>query len=231
MTEIASSTLGSLRRHQAFVIFLYGAALLLVLRVLALPDAQKDVIALLSAGAILATFGSALATLGSIWERDLLDRIRLNIDILFKDLLRQDNPWRRWPFLPRAGSRRTLDGSTQLGTLANPEVKLDVGTHVVAVHVPTVLEDFFDLPLRKNFQTLKKFRIAAATAYGTRRESKTSPREDGQVGNQHLLYECLHDIWQSIFVFRMARYATHLGAGITLTSTILTALHVTLRAA
>ena len=234
MTKEAISSLSSLRRHRVGVVVLYAIALLLTHLVLKLPDAQKDVVALLSAGAILATFGSALATLGSIWERDLLERVRLNVDILFKDLLAQPIPWRRWPFLPRAGSRSGLDGSVLSGTLVNPDVQLDVGTHLIDIQLPTVLEDFFDLPLRKNFLTLRKFRAAATTTYQTNREAEPPQSGDGarrQVGDQHLLYECLYDIWQSIFVFRLARYATHLGAGITLTSTLLTGLHLALRVA
>jgi hypothetical protein len=222
------------RLHLFFVFALYAAAAMVCLWVLRLPDALKDAVTFISTGAVVATFGSALAGLGSIWERDLLERVRLNVDILFTDLLKQKNQWRRWPFLTRAGARRMLDGSTQHWKLQNPEIPLDVGTHTVAVQIPTVLEDFFDLPLLQNFLTLKRFRVAAATAYSTRRtkeaeeQAKQKDEDESGVRNDYMLYECLHDIWSSVLVFRVARYLAHLGAALALAATVLTITHVIL---
>ena len=209
--------------------------------ILTLPGAAKDSVSLLSTGAILATFGSAIATLGSIWERDLLERVRLNIDILFKDLLAQSNPWRRWPFLPRFGERRNLDGTLLRGTLENPRIPLDVGTHFVHIEIPTVLEDFFDLSVRSNFTALNRFRAAAATAYSSKRserepsqtepgsdqaaesESESTAKPDGRsTGDQLMQYECLYDTWRSILSFRLARYTTHFGAAVTLSGAVAT---------
>ncbi len=110
--ESAQSSFGRfdpLLIHRLGVLSLYGGASVVAIAVIGLPEAQKDLISLLSVGAIFATFGSAISTLGSVWERDLLERIRLNVDILYKDILRQEIPWRRWPFLPRIGKRRLLD--------------------------------------------------------------------------------------------------------------------------
>lgn len=232
---------GPLLRHRVIVLALYALASALTVRALTLPGATKDSVSLLSTGAILATFGSAIATLGSIFERDPLERVRLNVDILFKDLLGQENPWRRWPFLPRLRERQNLDGTLLLGTLGNPRVPLDVGAHLVHIEVPTALEDFFDLSVCSNFAALSGFRAAAAAAYSTKRsqgepsqpepesdpstESKSKPAKNSDVrstGDQLMQYECLYDTWRSILTFRLSRYTTHFGAAVTLSGSVAT---------
>ena len=77
-----SGQFDSLVLHRSMVILIYVIATVAAINVLSLPEARKDLIVLLSTGAIFATFGSAVATLGAVWERDLLERVRLNIDIL-----------------------------------------------------------------------------------------------------------------------------------------------------
>lgn len=223
------ATLNAQRAHHLFVAALYLLAIGTSISVLNLPEARKDAVTLISSGAVVATFGSALAGLGAIWERDLLERVRLNVDILYKDILKQNEQWRRWPFLPRAGFRRMLDGSSQSWKLQNPEIPLNVGTHVVKVQVPTVLEDFFDLPLLQNFATLKKFRTAAATTYSTRRmaeKDEEGPATGSNEGKELMLYECLHDTWQCIVIFRVARYIEHLGAALAISAAVLTIANV-----
>jgi hypothetical protein len=228
MTDLENQD-SSLFRHQMSVGTIYAISILLAGAVLRLPEAQKDLVALLSAGAIFATFGSAISTIVGVWERDLLERVRLNIDIFYKDILKQDNPWRRWPFLPRGGRRRLLDGSTHFGTLKNPEVPLNVGTHVIRVSLPTVLEDFFDLPLRRNVQELSRFRTAAATFFGSQEKGKVDDKTGMERGDAYMAFECLHDIWRSVLHFRLARYVTHLGVGLTLSGTALTVLLIAAR--
>lgn len=220
------SWLQPIHRHRIAVILLYAATAFTAIAVLALPDTRINTVTVLSTGAILATFGSAIATLGSIWERDLLERIRLNIDILYKDIIRQEQPWRRWPFLPRAAKRKLLDGSMHVATLTNPDIPLDVGTHVIRISLPTVLEDFFDLSVRANFVKLDRFRSAAGTTFSNRGDEEANAATGMSRGDQLMAYECLHDIWRSILVFRLARYFTHLGAGFTISAALVTALHI-----
>jgi hypothetical protein len=225
-----SRLLDPLVLHRGAVVLLYVIGAVTAIKVLSLPEAQKDLVVLLSTGAIFATFGSAVATLGAVWERDLLERVRLNIDILYKDILHQESPWRRWPFLARSGERRLLDGSIHAGTLRNPEVPLDVGTHVLKISLPTALEDFFDLPLLMNFAQLSRFRVSASTVFTRVQTTEVNPETGMNRSDAYMAYECLYDIWRSILSFRLARYATHLGAGLTIAGTAVTALHVATRA-
>lgn len=214
--------LSPLTAHRCLIALLYAIAIVAAYLILKLPEARKDLIALLSAGAIFATFGSAIATLGSLWERDLLERVRLNVDILYKDLLHQTNPWRRWPFLPRSGDRKLLDDLALRGTLQNPRIPLGVGTHVIEIDLPTVLEDFFDLPLVRNVYRLHRFRSAAGTVFANGRGVAINPKTNMKRQDEFMAYECLHDIWRSILIFRIARYSIHFGSGLALAGTALT---------
>lgn len=206
-----------LRLHRFVVLLLYVAASFIAYTILSIPAAQTGPIALLSSGAILATFGSAIATIGSLWTADHSERIALNVDILFKEIFKQE-AWRRWPFLLREGTKKLFGGATSEVKLDNPTIPLHVGSHDVKVTVPTVQEDYFDLPVLSNLIPLLRFRTAAHTT------SMRAPKEEAfecnklTPMNQYMAYECLTDIWGSVFVFRAARYVVHFGAALTVGS-------------
>lgn len=208
-----------LTRHYQIVAALYACAVFISYKILSLPEAQKDLVTLLSSGAILATFGSALGAIGLIWQNDLLERVRLNVDILLKDIYKQDNPWRRWPFLPRSGKRKLLDGSSHHLELSNPEVSLDVGTHVIKIDLPTVLEDFFDLPLFKNCWPLFRFRNSAHTVFGRKPKNEINPDTKLKPSDEYMAYECMLDVWKAVLKFRASRYIVHFGSGLTIAGT------------
>jgi hypothetical protein len=96
-----------------------------------------DIVGVLSEGAIIATLGAALLAIAELLERDKLERVKENIDIFFKEILKQ-SPWRRWPFLKRKYSKRNLTKDLIVTDLKNPLFPLDVGTHRIEIHVPTV---------------------------------------------------------------------------------------------
>jgi len=209
-----------LRLHYLTVVLLYASASLISVRILALPEAQTNLVSLLSSGAILATFGSAIGSIGLIWQSDLLERIRLNIDIFFKDIVKQEKPWRRWPFLSRSGERKLLNGHSHRMTLSNPKILLDVGSHIIEIDLPTVLEDFYDLPLIRNFYQLCRFRNSAHTVFSRRPKDEKNPETGLDRGDEYMAYECIFDIWHAIFKFRFARYIIHFGSGLTISGAI-----------
>lgn len=218
-----------LRIHLLIVALLYVTAICLSYKVLSLSEAQKDLVTLISTGAILATFGSALGAIGQTWQADLVERIKYNVDILFRDILGQAVPWRRWSFLPRLKKRRLLDGNHHEVTLKNPDIGLDVGTHILKIDVPTVLEDFFDLALLKNFWNLWRFRNSAHTIVGRKKEGEVSAASGLDSSDEYMAYEALFDTWKSILKFRISRYIIHFGSGLTIAGAILTAIYVLVR--
>ena len=206
--------------HYFIVFALYAAALFVAVKLLTLPAAHKDFITSLSSAAILATLGSAVATVGSLWSGDRTARIALDVDILFKDIFKQE-AWRRWPFLLRSGSRKLLDGAIHEVTLSNPVIPLNVGSHNIKITLPTVQEDFFDLPLFSNLAPLVRYRNAAHTTISNAPRDSIFPESQMTPGDQYMAYECLTDIWISVFVFRVSRYVVHFGAALTVCSAVL----------
>jgi hypothetical protein len=174
---------------------------------------------ILSTGAIVATFGSAITAIGSIFESDLSKRIFLNIDILNKDIFKQDKLWRRWPFLKRKEKTILLNKTIIETSLENPKIPINVGTHIIEIELPTVSEDFFDLGVLKNCYYLIRYRSAAKTFefFGKNKEQKDN-KLDGIDGI--MAYRCLSDIWKSIFIFRITRYLLILGVGFVFSSII-----------
>ena len=204
----------ALRNHRKLVFAVYFFAFLPPWLALSETEARESLITILASGAILATFGSALCTLCSMWERDLLDRVKTNIDIFYVDIAKVEEKWRRWPFLPRSARRRQIDETFHNSTLQNPQIPIDVGSHVVTVELPTVLDDFFDLSIKSNYGKLRKNRSAASVAWTRREKEEVSPETGMTPFNEHMAFECMYDIWSSIFRFRVARYVTHFGSGL-----------------
>ena len=118
--------------HYLMVFALYATAIFIAVKLLTLPAAHKDFITSLSSAAILATLGSAVATVGSLWAGDRSARIALDVDILFEEIFKRE-AWRRWPFLLRSGSRKLLDRNTIEFNLSNPVIPLNVGSHHIKI--------------------------------------------------------------------------------------------------
>lgn len=215
------STHYHLRVHYIVITLLYVAGAFIAYKILSRPESQSTLVTLLSSGAILATFGSAIGAIGLIWQTDLHERVRLNVDILYRDILKQESPWRRWPFLPRSAKRRLLNGDQHVWTLNNPEMPLDVGTHIIRIHLPTVMEDYFDLPLFANFWPLFRFRSSALTVFGRKKKDEKNDETGLSPSDEHMAYECMFDIWSAILKFRVSRYIIHLGSGFTIFGTLL----------
>lgn len=218
-----------LRLHFEVVIMLYAVGLWVSFYVLTLSEAQKDIVTLLSTGAILATFGSAIGAVALIWQGELLERIHLNIDILYLDILKHEAPWRRWPFLARSGRANLLDGKSLQMTLSNPEITLDVGSHLIKIDVPSFIGDHFDLQLIKNYWILKKYRYSAQTLLGRRDQSVINSDTGLNPVDEYMAYECMFDIWKSILKFRVSRYILHFASGLTICAAIVATLYVLAR--
>jgi len=209
-----------LRLHYLVLLLIYIFAICLSYGLLSIPAANINFVASLSSAAILATFGSAIATVGSLWTGDRSNRIILNVDILFRDIFKQE-AWRRWPFLLRGGQKRLFGGMATAVQLHNPKFPLHVGSHEIEVFIPTVQEDFFDLPLFKNLIPLLRFRTAAHTTIVNADKDMVFPSNQMKPMDQYMAYECITDIWVSVFIFRSARYVVHFGAALTISSVII----------
>lgn len=213
--------------HRVVTVLLYAIAFGISHYVLTLSYEEKNSTLLLvvSTGAILATFGSALSSIGGVWERDLHDRVLTNIDILYVDILKQKK-WRRWPFLARTSTTKNLDGKKIEQNLENAKLPLNVGTHHIEVDLPTVLEDFFDLPVIKNTYKIIRFRIAASTTLLKGKDVRVDTATGLDASDEFMAYQCIYSAWVSVFKFRCFRYLVHFGSALTISGTVSTILYV-----
>jgi hypothetical protein len=186
----------------------------------AFTGTQLDYVGILSQGAILATFGSALITVSDIFERDRLERVKLNNKILYDDI-KHIKQWTRWPFLPRKASEKLLDDNSINIDLQNPKEEFDVGTHKIKVILPTVLEDFFDLPIFKDFRTMRQYESAFKTKYNRDIKEKGS---NITIHNSYFKYMCVYDILRSACIFRLARILKHFSIALIIGSVLITAI-------
>lgn len=210
---------GHLRLHYFCLFAIYCFAVFLSYKLLSIPASRTSFVTALSSAAILATFGSAISTVGSLWTSDRSTRVALNVEILYKDIF-QTEAWRRWPFLLRGGERKLFGGHTQAVQLQNPRFPLHVGSHSIEIHIPTVQEDFFDLPVFKNLVPLIRFRTAAHTTIANSDRETPFPNHL-KPSDHYMAYECLTDIWTSVLIFRIGRYVVHFGAALTIASAII----------
>lgn len=213
--------------HRIITLLIYAVAFSISYYVLKLSYQEKNstLLLIISTGAILATFGSALSAISGVWERDLLDKVLANIDILFVDILKQEK-WRRWPFLPRSSNTKQLDGTKLIQNLKNPELPLNVGTHHIKIDIPTVLEDFFDLPVIKNTYKIFRFRIAASTTLLKGKDVQVTTATGLDGSDEYMAYECIYSVWLSVFKFRALRYLIHFGSSLTIFGTLITLYYV-----
>lgn len=169
--------------------------------------------------AILASFGAALVSIAIFLLTEAVADVKENVDILFKDILKQDQPWRRWSFLERNESRSLLNGDVLQHELKNPSLPFDVGTHVIEVDVPTVVMDFYDLPVLSNFLRMKRFK----RAFFTRAVNRDHPgQEDKQSDavDEMMKFRCLDAIWGKVVTYRISRYVHYFGCSLVVSSMI-----------
>lgn len=215
----------SVHRFCVFIIYFIAFVFSYYLLKLTFEESTTTRLLIISTGAILATFGSALGAIGSVWERDLYDSVLTNVDILYVDLLKKKK-WRRWPFIPRISRRKLLDETKIVQKLENDKLPLNVGTHQIEIDIPTVLADFFDLPVLENTYKILRFRSAASTKNLNNKQvnAKESTVLDSE--NEYMAYECIHSVWLSVFKFRCFRYVVHFGSALTISGAVNTLYYV-----
>ncbi|MCR3956372.1 MAG: hypothetical protein NUK57_08730 [Gudongella sp.] len=209
------------KRIVAIFVILSFALLIWVLSFIfkqAISDGEHNLSNIISLGAIIATFGAALLAVAQVIERDKYDRILRNIDIYYKDISKE-KPWRRWQFLNRTSRLRIYNNNVVETTLQNPDVTFDVGSHEIEVYLPTVLEDFYDLPAFECY-----FVMAKNKKYFLTNAIKTNIDLDGPSG--YMGWCCLYDIWKSVMLFRLSRYITKAGILIILSSIMFTVYYI-----
>lgn len=164
---------------------------------------EYELSSIISLGAILSTFGSALLAVAQVIEKDRYDRILRNVDIYFNDIAK-GKPWRRWQFLKRTTKFKVFNNDIIQTSLQNPDIVFDVGSHNIEIYLPTVLEDFYDLPSFYCLYTMIKNKKHFFT-------NAVKEKIDLEGPSGYMGWCCLYDIWKSVWIFRVSRLITYSG--------------------
>jgi hypothetical protein len=136
-------------------------------------------------GSIFSTFGAAIISIFMVIENDKYTRIMANVDILFKDILKI-NKWRRWQFLDRKAHGKNLDNTKMEMKLDNPDVIFNIGSHLFGVHIPTVLEDVYDLSAYRTLWKMYKYKKHFFTTVTSTNNTSKLDGTASQIGWMHL---------------------------------------------
>lgn len=155
----------------------------------------------ISLGSIFATFGSAIIANIVLIQTDKLNRILVDVNILYTEILKREK-WTRWPFIKRSSTSKLLDGSSTSSELKNPTLPFNVGSHTIEISIPTAQEDFFDLPTLLNFFKMARYDKQFKTCIVNKKEM---PNEFKglDVGDYYLSWDCLYDIWKNVLLFKI----------------------------
>lgn len=113
----------------------------------------SDTIAL---GSIFATFGSSLVAVFSLIMGSTYDRFLSNINILFQKL-EPEKAWYRWAFIKRKSHQILYNREYAYQELTNAKIYFNVGSHKIDMFLPTIKEDFFDLPNWKSWNQMRQY--------------------------------------------------------------------------
>lgn len=168
----------------------------------------SDTIAL---GSIFATFGSSIVAIFSITLSNIYDRFCTNLNILFDELI-PHNSWHRWPFIKRESHSKLYNNELTYQILKNAEICFNVGSHPIVTKLPTVREDFFDLPNWRSFFTM----FFEAKNYETFVINNIP-----DPANQLMVWDCVIDNFKTIIIYKVARLMIVIGESFIVSSIIL----------
>lgn len=158
----------------------------------------SDTIAL---GSIFATFGSAIVSVFSITLSSVYEHFCRNINILFKELC-PENEWHRWPFIKRKSHSTLYNKELTYQILENSKITFNVGSHNISVFLPTIREDFYDLP---NWQSLKNM------LWESKNYESYVINNINDSATSLMIWDCVSDNFKSIALYKLYRLMIVIG--------------------
>lgn len=170
---------------------------------ISISDEKKlsDTIAL---GSIFATFGSSIVAIFSLKMGFECDRFNNNIRILYKDL-EPENEWYRWPFVKREMYQVLYNGTNTYQVVDNSTITFNIGSHESSFKIPTVKEDFYDLP---NWKALFKMKKESKDYQSFIINHITDTYKEAIALS---IWDCLLDSYNVIAKYKLSRYFTTVG--------------------
>lgn len=130
------------------------AGLILVISFNGLEFNQNQI---LTGLAIAFTLAVSILTIADMYEKNYVERFHRNVRIFFKDI-RKEDPWERWNFTPRTVVMTSSEGKSFAGQETNPKFTYEWGDKKMSIQLPTVPEDCFDLPIKRDLKLIVKNR-------------------------------------------------------------------------
>ncbi len=158
----------------------------------------SDTIAL---GSIFATFGSSIVAIFSLTMSSCYDHFLSNIYVLFRQL-EPGKEWQRWAFIKRKSHNVLFNGENAYQELKNATVTFDVGSHNIEVNIPTIKEDFFDLPNWKHWKMMHKSARDYESTVLTKNENPAQAL---------MVWDCIYNNYCSIIKYKLAKAIVILG--------------------
>ena len=171
---------------------------------------KSDISQTIALGSIFATFGSAIVSVFSITISSMYEHFCSNINILFKDLC-PESEWHRWPFIKRESYRILYNNEGTYQVLENIKVIFNVGSHNISIIIPTIREDFYDLPNWKSFKDM----IKQSKNY----ESYVIKNVDDSA-NSLMIWECILDNFKSIALYKLSKLMIIIGGSFIFSSIV-----------
>ena len=168
-------------------------------------------------GSIFATFGSAIVAVASLFCNDFYVRFADNVLVLQNDLLK-DEKWTRWTFIKRKSKTRLLDSGNFIQELHNAQIEFQLGSHCIAISIPTVRADFDDLPVGRLFFKMKR--------YGKQYETNLCNHATDEDTNAYFLWDCVYDIYMQIVLYKICTALIWLGCSLIFTSILFSFLYI-----
>lgn len=165
----------------------------------------------ISLGALLATLGSSIVSICSLFSGQQMDQFKDNTHILYKNLFLDQTAWERWPFVRRIRRYKTNIGY-EYQILYNPCIKFDVPNYSVFIDIPSSKSDFYEYSIIKTYLRLKKNRYK----YFQGLNEHANPETRKEI----LIWDCLTAIYKNIINYKAYEISSMVGWGLVLNGLI-----------
>lgn len=162
----------------------------------------------ISLGSIFATFGSAIVSIFTITLSNIYERFCFNTEILFNELC-PEHKWYRWPFIKREAHSSLYNNELTYQKLENAKITFNVGSHPLHIFLPTIREDFYDLP---NWRNLISMLLKSKDYESYVLNNLSSP------ANSLLIWDCVLDNFKSIAIYKISKFMIIVGESFIISS-------------
>jgi hypothetical protein len=164
----------------------------------------------ISLGSIFATFGSAIISFLSLTSARQLSGFQEKVFILNEEFSKQGFPnWKRWDFLPRYSREHLGNNEYQYFILRNTEVKFNMDNQSIQIPIPSVEQDFKDLPIWDSW--FKMYRNRRHYLVYVQKQVHTA---------DFIIWDCLMSLYKNIIIYKLSQLGIWIGTSYIINSII-----------